>query len=199
MKFGLAMPPADLGKDLDAILKLFGFTRWKLNGSRRRRIHRRRGSGNKHYSEKGPRAKKMSGQGDCERLMNTVLPVADKMLKQFKEFYPYGAYMRPNGRIVEVGAAEHRTEHPKSKDLLDKLRSSFSKLAASNKCKATAIVFDVLLKSSDTHQHSNAIQICLEHSDGYSAEVFFPYETTDDGRVVYGETFAQEGGHDVFG
>jgi hypothetical protein len=45
---------------------------------------------------------------------------------------------------------------------------------------------------------SDAIQVCLEHSDGYSAEVFFPYAVADDGHLVYGPIFAQEGKRDLF-
>ena len=49
-----------------------------------------------------------------------------------------------------------------------------------------------------TQQVSDAIQFYLEHVESYSAEVFLPYSTGEDGQVVFGQIFAQEGGHEVF-
>ena len=134
----------------------------------------------------------MNGKKDCERLMNSVLPLAERMLRDYGEFHPYGGYMKPNGEVVHVGAEDEETEFPKSKDLLYVLRKSFSELAQAGKCEATAIVLDVRVSLPEENRKGNAIQVCLEHRDGYSAEVFFPYEI-EDGRVKYGTTFAQEG------
>jgi hypothetical protein len=141
----------------------------------------------------------MSGKSDCEKLLNAVLPVAERMLSQFGEFYPYGGYMRLDGEIIHVGAEDEDTEHPKSKDLLYVLRDSFSEKAAMGACKATAIVFDVRVVPPGAQEKSDAVQVCLEHADGYSAEIFLPYRIDQDGRVTYGAMFAQEGKHDIFG
>jgi len=141
----------------------------------------------------------MSAKDESERLMNEVLPLAERMLREYGEFYPYGGYMKPLGEIVHVGAKDNDTEHPSSKDLIYVLRDSFSAMARAGECKATAIVFDVRVEVPDTHKKSSAIQICLEHADGYSAEVFFPYSLAEDGEIKYGSTFAQEGGYEIFG
>jgi hypothetical protein len=45
---------------------------------------------------------------------------------------------------------------------------------------------------------SDAVQIRLEHADGYSAEVFLPYQIDEVGGVTFGAMFAQEGKHDIF-
>lgn len=140
----------------------------------------------------------MSGKSDCEKLMHAVLPLAERMLSQFGEFYPYGGFMKPNGEITHVGAEDEDTEHPKSKDLIYVLRDSFSQMAATGACKATALAFDVRIIPPGTEQKSDAVQVCLEHADGYSAEVFLPYQIDQDGRVSYGTMFAQEGKHDIF-
>jgi hypothetical protein len=140
----------------------------------------------------------MNSKQDCEKLMNAILPLAERMLNECGEFYPYGGYMKPNGEVVQVGAKDEDTEYPKSKDLLFILRDSFSEAASAGKCKATAIVFDVRVELPDTGKKSNAIQVCVEHADGYSAEVFFPY-AIEGSRLVYGTTFAQEGKHEIFG
>lgn len=139
----------------------------------------------------------MNSKQHCERLLSQITPFAERMLREYGEFYPYGGYMRPDGEIVEVGAEDPDSERPKSKDLIFVLRSSFRELAKAGNCIAIAIVFDVAVTLPQSNQKSDAIQVCLEHEDGYSAEVFFPYQIVN-GEVVYGETFAQQGGHDIF-
>ena len=141
----------------------------------------------------------MNAKKESEKLMNDVLPLAQRMLREHGEFYPYGGYLKRGGEIVHVGAKDEDTEYPKSKDLLYVLRDSFSAMAEAGECTATAIVFDVRIDLPQTHKKSDAIQISLEHADGYSADVFFPYEIGEDGRVTYGTTFAQEGNYEIFG
>lgn len=140
----------------------------------------------------------MNAKQESEKLMNAVLPLAEKMLRRYGEFYPYGGYMKPDGKIVDVGAEDSETEHPKSKDLSDSLRSSFRGLARTNQCKAVAVAFNVAVNLPDSNRKSDAIQVCLDHADGYSVEVFFPYQIVN-GEVAYGETFAQKGKQEIFG
>ena len=140
----------------------------------------------------------MNGKKDCEKLMNALLPLVEKMLRDYGEFYPYGRYMKPSGEIVEVGAQDEDTDYPKSQDLLYVLRDSFSEMGKAGDCKATALVFDVRVDVPETAKKSDAIQVCVEHVDGYSAEIFFPYEIQD-GRLNYGVTFAQGGKREIFG
>jgi len=140
----------------------------------------------------------LNSKTDCEQLINALLPLAEEMLKEYGEFYPYGGYLKPDGEIVHVGAKDEDTDDPKSKDLLYILRDSFTQIAKTGDCKATGIVFDVRVTIPGVGKKSDAIEVSLEHVDGYSAEVFFPYKI-DEGRVIYGATFAQEGEHRIFG
>jgi hypothetical protein len=134
---------------------------------------------------------------DSETLMNAALPFAERMLRQYGEFYPFGAYMEPEGTIVDVGASDSETDRPKSKDLIFVLRSSFQEMARADQCKAVAIVFDVAVTLPGSSVKSDAIQVCIDHADGYSVEVFFPYQLIDD-EIVYDETFARQGKHEIF-
>ena len=139
----------------------------------------------------------MNAKQESEKLMNAVLPLAEKMLRQYGEFYPYGGYMKPDGTIVDVGADDLDTDRPKSKDLIYVLQASFREMASTNECKAVAIVFDVTVNVPNSSRKSDAIQVCVDHADGYSAEVFFPYQIVNS-EIVYEETFAQEGKHEIF-
>ena len=140
----------------------------------------------------------MNAKQESERLMNSLLPLAETMLRQYGEFYPYGGYMKPDGTIVDVGAEDRDAEHPKSKDLIYVLQRSFQEMARAAKCKAVAIFFDVVVNSPNSGIKSNAIQVCLDHEDGYSAEVFFPYRLANN-EILYDEAFAQQGEEAIFG
>lgn len=140
----------------------------------------------------------MNAKEESERLVNHLLPLAKEMLTRYGEFYPYAAYMTPEGEIVDMGADDPDTEYPKSKDLIYVLRSSLEEVASAGQCRAGAIVLNVTVHLSESQRKSDAVQIFVDHVDGYSAEVFFPYEIVDN-RVVYGQTFAQEGRHELFG
>src|SRR5579863_5305377 len=120
----------------------------------------------------------MNAKEESEKLMNALLPFTKQMLQRYGEFYPHGGYIDADGKITLVGAQDPDTDHPKSKDLIYILRDSLRQ-ACTRGCKG------------------DAIQICIEHVDGYSVEVFFPYEIVD-GQVVYGKTFAQAGKHEIF-
>lgn len=139
----------------------------------------------------------MNAKQESEKLMNAVLPLAEKMLRAHGEFYPYGGYMKPDGTIVDVGAEDPDTDNPKSRDLIFVLRNSFREMASASQCKAVAIVFDVAVNLPSSKGKSDAIQVCVDHADGYSAEVFFSYRIVNH-QIVYGETFAQEGRHEIF-
>jgi len=129
--------------------------------------------------------------------MNAILPLAEKMLTQHGEFYPFGGYIKPDGAIVHVGATDPDTDRPKSKDLIYVLRSSFQEMARTSQCKAVAIVFDVAVTLPESNRKSDAIQVCVEHTDGYSAEIFFPYQIIDK-QIVYDQTLAQPGKREFF-
>jgi hypothetical protein len=140
----------------------------------------------------------MNAKQESERLMNEILPLAEKMLREYGEFHPYGGYLKPNGEVVHVGAQDVDTDYPKARDLIYVLRSSFQELARADQCKAVAMVFYVTVTLPESDQKSDAIQVCVEHVEGYSAEVFFPYQIVNK-EVVYGETFAQQRKHEIFG
>ena len=105
--------------------------------------------------------------------------------------------MKPDGVIVDVGVTDPGKDHPKPKDLIYVLLNSLQDLARNNLCKAVAMVFDVTVTLPNSNRKSDAIQVSLEHSENYSAEVFFPYAIVEN-EVVYGETFAQQGKAEVF-
>ncbi|WFB37506.1 hypothetical protein P3T73_07005 [Kiritimatiellota bacterium B12222] len=125
---------------------------------------------------------------ECENLMNEILPFAEKMLREHGEFLPFGGKMITSGEVVHVGASDGR-EQPPSIDLIKLLRQGFANEAKESKLKATAIVYDVRITPPGMNKKMDAIQIDLNHRDGYSVSVIFPY-ILKDGQIEYGDVFA---------
>src|SRR5258706_3903789 len=131
----------------------------------------------------------MDAKHESVALINELLPLARKMLREYGEFYPYAGYIRPDGKIVELGADDPDADRPKSKDLIYALRTSLQELARAKQIRAGAIVFNVAVNVPTSGRRSDAIEICVEHADGYSAEGFYPYELANK-EIVYGDAFA---------
>jgi hypothetical protein len=130
---------------------------------------------------------------ESEALMNDLLPLAKRMLSEEGEFYPYGGLMRPSGEIVHIGAKIEGTSHPDSKSVIEVLTKKLKASAQASDAKATAIIFDVRIAPPGKSEKTDAIQVSLDHAEGFSAEVFFPYAIENERDVVFGRTFAQKG------
>ncbi len=129
--------------------------------------------------------------------MRSTLPLAERMLKEHGEFYPYSGHMTSSGEIVHVGGKIEGTDHPKSQTLIELLQESFRKQARNGEIKATSIIFDVRIKPPGSDEKTDAIQVCLDHRDGYSVKVIFPYKINN-GELLFGQTFAQRGENKIF-
>ncbi len=139
----------------------------------------------------------MNAKEESEKLMNSLLPTAHRMLSEYGEFYPYGGYVELDGQLQHVGVKDPTTEYPKSEDMITTLEELFRNMACAHECRATAIVCDVRAKPPGCSQKSDAIQVRLDHVQGYSVEVFFPYRIVNN-EVCYGEIFSYKGNGAIF-
>jgi hypothetical protein len=136
-------------------------------------------------------------KAECEEVMNVVLPFAEEMLAKHGEFFPFGGVMKRNGEIAHIAGYDGRGQPP-SADIIKLLRDGFRSGARSGEYRATALVYDVRVALPSSGQKSDAVAVALDHRDQYSVVVLFPY-SLQDGKVVFGETFAEKGEASVFG
>lgn len=135
------------------------------------------------------------GKEESQELMDAVLPLAEKLLSEHGEFFPYGGAMTPDGKIVSV-AAYDGDEHPPSSEVISMFHKAFYTAAKNKEYKATALVYDVRVQLANG-QPSDALTIELDHESGYSIVVLLPY-TLSNGQLQYGEISAQAGEDNVF-
>lgn len=138
-----------------------------------------------------------SAKEECEDLMNSVLPFAHKILTQHREFYPFGGAMAPDGKIIAVGG-DPGEEHPGSQEVIDLLERGFQEGARTGKYKATAVVVDMRVVPPGKNTKQDAIAVRLDHRDGYSAVVVFPYSIGSSGEVTIAAPFAVKGAERIF-
>jgi len=130
-------------------------------------------------------------------LVDEFMPFAIKMLTEYREFLPYGGHMKNSGEIVHAGASNGE-EHPKSIDLINILRDANIKLASKREIKASCVVYDTSIKSISEIEQDDAIVFELDHIDGYSTIVSFPYSFNSDEIPERGEAWMNHGSNTIF-
>jgi hypothetical protein len=133
---------------------------------------------------------------DSEDLMNAALPFAHQMLREHGAFLPFGAAMRPDDEIVSI-ASYDGNDCPDARELIRLIKDGFIAGARAKEYKATALVYDVRVKLPASGEASDAIAVSLNHRDGYSIVVLFPYRL-EKGELREGTAYAQVGEADIF-
>jgi hypothetical protein len=126
---------------------------------------------------------------DLNALLNDLLPFAERMLCEQREFYPFGGSITADGEQTSVGA-KGSSDHPPSRELIDIMTDAFRRQAAEGKIRAAGICFDVRVVPPGQVDKTDAIELSLERAGGDAVEVFVPYVLLPDGEVTYGEMFA---------
>jgi hypothetical protein len=137
-------------------------------------------------------------KADTERLLDSLLPFAEKMLQQHHEFFPFGGHMTPDGKIALDGAHEG-TEHPPSQTLIDLLQRSFQQSARTQNLHSCAIVYDIRTVPPGRTEKQDAIAAAVDHVSGYSVVVIYPYKFDRLKKLQVEALFATEGSYKVFG
>lgn len=134
----------------------------------------------------------MNAKNETENLMNELYDFAEKMLKEYGEFHPFGGYLDGTKRVVQVGVDAKDLAGTSEIDRLNMLLNSFKVFARENAGIAFSLVTNVSLPVEDG-DHRDAIKFFLEHKQKYCADVFFVYRVTPQNTVEIIEIFAQAG------
>jgi hypothetical protein len=135
-------------------------------------------------------------KADAEKLIAAARNAAERMLHEFGEFHPYGYLMRPDGQIISVSSTTGQ-EHPPSRDLISILRSGYRAEAEAGKLLVSAVVYDCGVATPSAPRKKKAVAFEIEHRDGYSIEVFFPY-TLNSTEVMFDPPIVQKGAKAIF-
>jgi len=130
-------------------------------------------------------------------MLSAVVPFAEQMLKKHGEFYPYGATMNGEGKISSV-AGYTGSEHPQSTEVIGMLKAAFRRDAEAGKIRACALVYDIRTVPPGKTQKMDAVAVDLDHRDGMSIVVVYPYVIAPDKTVTMSQSFAVKGKNEIF-
>jgi len=146
----------------------------------------------------GATLKPRSAKDECEVLLNAVMPFAQQMLSKNRAFFPFGATLSLEGKVAAT-ASWTGEDHPDANALIELLEGGFRQGAREGRYKATALAVDIRTIPPGKDKKQDAIQVRLDHRDGYSARVIFPYTFSVGGALLVEEPFAIPGEKAIFG
>jgi hypothetical protein len=134
----------------------------------------------------------MTPKAECEVLLKEMLVFAERMLREYGEFHPFGGTIRRDGRIALVSGRTNM-DFPPAADVIRILEDGFRHEAAAGDIRAAALVVNVSILPPEQSHKVDAIGIALDHRDDYAVRVFFPYHLPAEGGVKLDPPFALSG------
>jgi hypothetical protein len=104
---------------------------------------------------------------DLDGLARYAVSLAQQMLEESGEFYPFGATVDGADSLHLISGGPDLGDHPSSTQVLAALLGGMR--GERPRLRAVAIASDVRLRRSD------AIRVHLEHRDGHAVELYVPY------------------------
>ena len=130
-------------------------------------------------------------QDDLDGLLDASLPVAQEMLDQHEEFFPYALAVTGSGETIQIAGDPGEGEQSSSVAVLQILFEGLR--AERDTLRAAAVVSDVRLSDSD------GVRVELEHAEGQAIVVLLPYRRKRLRRgVEYGEISAGQGERQIW-
>ncbi|MFL0357635.1 hypothetical protein ACI5KX_14315 [Erythrobacter sp. GH1-10] len=144
----------------------------------------------------------MIDRDKLDELYDSVVQMASSLLEKNGEFFPIGATVGVDGTVTHVGF-HNGDEHPESQAVIDGLTAIHKQQAASGEILASAIAFDVRVRSPETGDAVDAVMTRIRAAD-YARDVVLPYTLRTSGlfkksrSLEVGQPSASEGEQDVF-
>ena len=133
----------------------------------------------------------------AQTLIDEFMPFAKMMLTDYQEFLPFGGHMKLDGEIVHEGATTGE-EQSASQDLIDILRSAHRQQAEEQSIVAACIVYDMRIIPPNRTEKQDAIAFEVDHRDGYSGVIVYPYRFAEDNTPITEAPFAIRGESGIF-
>ncbi len=106
--------------------------------------------------------------------------------------------MSPKGLISNTGAELGLGDHPNPAEVAAFLKSAYRSMATSKAIMACALIADVTIQLPNGAGKSDAIKVALDHRDGMSVIMLYPYHIGPEKKVTFAPPIAQKGLAEVF-
>jgi hypothetical protein len=134
---------------------------------------------------------------EFDKLLSAVIPIAQRMLKDFGAFIPFGAFITRDGE-VQLAGGQGDPSHLDTEEIVEMYLEAYREAAGAGDFTSTALCVDVRVHIPGKLEKTDAIQIMLEHSGGEALNAFMPYEKQARSDVTYAPLFATPAAPRVF-
>lgn len=131
-------------------------------------------------------------KAEVELLLNQLYPFAEKMLKLYGEFSPFGGYIDTTGHLVHAGIDDIEADESGA-EMLSRLVDGLTRIVVENGARACGFAVNVTLPYDNGVDVEDAVRIFLEHKDGYCVDVFYCYKLSGANELCISKNYTQQG------
>ncbi|MCC9605765.1 hypothetical protein LOC68_21300 [Blastopirellula sp. JC732] len=154
----------------------------------------------KEIRESGPMPEKneqTEAQKEVTVILRTLADFAQQQLEKHDGFLPFGASIKSNGSLA-LGAGYVDEDGGDPNVILDFVFRGLRKQAMAGEIRSGGYCMDVRVVLPGKTEKVDAIQVCVEHAEGHSIEVFIPYAKDDGGDYTFGNYISQQDDFRIF-
>jgi hypothetical protein len=133
---------------------------------------------------------------DLDRLLDFLIPFAQKMLQKNGAFLPFAASIKVDGELNPL-AYMPDTDSPNATELIEKHGEILRHLAATGEIQAGAICYDGRVSVGGAAKQ-DAITVLLEHTNEEAVTIYLPYKKRLLRGYEFGEIIANEATRQFF-
>jgi hypothetical protein len=134
---------------------------------------------------------------DCKRLMLAMVPAAREMLTKSRAIFPFGATMSPTGVVTQTDGPIVGSQ-AQADNTVGQLEAEFRAGARLGRYRATALAHGIRVVPPGKSHEQDAIEVRLDHRDGYSERVLIPYSFVAGNQLRVEAPFTAPGGGRIF-
>ena len=135
----------------------------------------------------------MEIEKDIQNIIDYSHKFAEKMLKNGKEYYPFGAKIDNNGELIAVGYKDNETDFPESQKVIDELTVEFERELNIGEIKAYGLTYDVRVQTDSLKDKTDAILIDIYHRNSKEIpKYYFTYFWNENNELIFGESFGMK-------
>ncbi len=135
---------------------------------------------------------------DVQTMLNKLLPIAEDLLLDHGEFFPFGGAMKEGGEVVTISGIDGlNNDQPPASEVIEMLDINLRIGAENDQYYATAVVSNVNVVPPGQSEQTRAIAIMMDHRDGLSMTLVFPYVVKET-EVELGQLFAKANERKIF-
>ena len=126
---------------------------------------------------------------DLNSLLDVALSYGCDTLESEDYFHPFAITLQADGSVQRSGDLTDEEKSMNPEDLIKQISATLASGARQKLHKGTALGMDVKVKRFESEGFVKAIEVIIEHEDGYGFDCFLPYRK-EAGKYIYGSVFS---------